>query len=342
MKQPAPTLTPSSPLDTAEREVFERAWSALETVDHPQREDFLSLIGRHVGRSTALAEALQSFPRVFDEQTLGSRRRDLDTLVDLLEQASDADFDLFQPTRAAIVRALVLARLNLWRLLRYLCEEALGPDEGDLQDAVDERLHLCVYEKLTEELLASVCMQTGVDRRLRRLATSDLVSLWDDAASPEVRAFFPLLEATWDARRRMRVSVGTMLGISEMMRLLQAGCAPQFVDYFSRSKLSQDEGMAFQEFLIGVSTEQLHSLEQLMEDQGRCSLSPEEAQQALGLKSRREDGHGGVTAYHFYRERYLQAAARRIRRLPGPKHTAEEYMLLYYLENRAAAAAAAS
>ena len=44
--------------------------------------------------------------------------------------------------------------------------------------------------------------------------------------------------------------------------------------------------------------------------------------------------HESRGTYHFYRERALQAAARRLRRLPGPKHTAEEYMLLYFLETR--------
>ena len=334
-----PELSTSAPLGGEERRVLEATWQAIGASGHEQASEFLDLVGRHLNRSTVLSTALTSFPRVFDERTLGSRRRDLDTLVDLLEHASDADFDLFQPTRASIVRSVVLARLNLWRLLRYLAEEVFDEEQGELQIELDARLHYCVYEKLTEELLAAVCMQSDVDRTLRRLATADLVSLWDDDASEQVRDFFPLLEATWEARRRMRVSVGTMLGISEMMRLLQAGCPPQFVEYFSRSKLSNDEGMAFQEFLIGVSTEQLHSLEQLMEEKGRCSLSPEEAQQALGLQSRREDGHIGVHAYHFHRERYLQAAARRIRMLPGPKHTAEEYMLLYYLENRATAQA---
>jgi len=41
---------------------------------------------------------------------------------------------------------------------------------------------------------------------------------------------------------------------------------------------------------------------------------------------------GAVAAYRFYRVRYLQAAARRIKSLPGPTRTAEEYMMVYYLK----------
>ena len=64
------------------------------------------------------------------------------------------------------------------------------------------------------------------------------------------------------------------------------------------------------------------------------SMTPEEAEEALGLEpTQPEDSGVGVASYHFHRERHLQAAARRLRHLPGPKHTAEEYMLVYFLED---------
>ena len=50
----------------------------------------------------------------------------------------------------------------------------------------------------------------------------------------------------------------------------------------------------------------------------------------------RASGHGGVRAYRFFRERQLQAAARRLRNEPGPRRTAEEYVMLYFLEKECA------
>ena len=175
-----------------------------------------------------------------------------------------------------------------------------------------------------------------MDRSVRAKAVAALAKLWENRLTYRVRDFFPLLEATWEARRRIRVSVGTMLGVSEIFRLLQVGCDPRFVDYFSRPRLTEDERQAFQEFLIGVPTEKITSLSQLMKDEGKTCLSPEEAAEALAFGKPRPERRtsGAVSAYEFFRVRYLEAAARRLKDLPGPRRTAEEYVMIYFLDQQ--------
>ena len=41
--------------------------------------------------------------------------------------------------------------------------------------------------------------------------------------------FFPVLEATWEARARVRVVGGSLMGTSEMFQLLTMGCDERFV-----------------------------------------------------------------------------------------------------------------
>lgn len=340
MHAPALRFGPQSPFSEEERLTMTRAQETLAQGVQPAAGEIVEALGRHVDRVEGVAASLRAFPPVFRESSLGSRRRDLDTLVELYVHASDADLDMVLPTRALLGRALLMARMNAWRLLDYATAEAVPaehPARPLLRREVDRWLHRCVYAKLAEEVLSAISMDAGVERPIRRAAVGHLVSIWDGQPSPEVRAFFPLLEAVWSARRQLRVNLGTMLGFSEMMMLLQAGCDPQFVQYFAQGRRTPDEQQAFQEFLVGVTTEQIHSLEQLMRRTGRTSLSREEAELALGRggASGPVRAHAGVRAYHFYRERYLQAAARRLRDLPGPKHTAEEYMMIYFLEREA-------
>ena len=125
-----------------------------------------------------------------------------------------------------------------------------------------------------------------------------------------------------------------MLGVSEILRLLQAGGDPEFVGHFARKTLTEDEQQAFQEFLIGVSTEKIQSIAQLMEDTGKSSITAEEA----GIPSQDQDGLENqpecLRFYAFFRSRHLQASARRIRQLPGPKRTAEEYVMSYFLKEK--------
>jgi len=328
-----------TPFTERERKALLFFWDRLQVSNHADLDRFQTKCFQHMDRIQSIRLSLELYPCVFEEKQLGRRQRGLSTLVELLANATDADFEMFMPTRATLWRSLTMAHLNFWRFIRYICEET-APDDDELSKIVIERVHTCVYLKLMDELLTSLSMDSSLPLDLRCTAVSSLTSMWDCTPSDNVKRFFPLLRAVWDARRNMMVSVGTMLGISEIMKLLQAGCAPEFVDYFARASMSREEGMAFQEFLIGVTTEQIHDLEVLMAKTGQTAMTDAQADEALGRisessqKEREAQTGIGVLAYQFHRERHLEAAARRLRNLPGPKHTAEEYMLLYFLEER--------
>ncbi|MDA0666538.1 MAG: hypothetical protein O3A95_05945 [Planctomycetota bacterium] len=328
---------PDTPFTERERKALLFFWNRLEASGHADLGRFQAKCFQHMERIHSIRASLELYPRVFEEKRLGRRQRGLGTLVQLLANATDADFEMFMPTRALLWRSLTMAHLNFWRFVRYISEET-APEDAELSKIVSERVHTCVYLKLMDELLTSLSMDSSLPLDLRCTAVSSLTSMWDCTPTDNVKRFFPLLRAVWDARRNMMVSVGTMLGISEIMKLLQAGCAPEFVDYFVRASMSKDEGLAFQEFLIGVTTEQIHDLAEIMAQTGQTALTAAQADEALGRasgssKKKREAQTGvGVLAYQFHRERHLEAAARRLRTLPGPKHTAEEYMLLYFLE----------
>ena len=60
-----------------------------------------------------------------------------------------------------------------------------------------------------------------------------------------------------EARRRVRATLGTLMGTAEMFRLMQEGCDPQFVDYLGRPDCTEDEAAAFREFLFGLFNEEL-------------------------------------------------------------------------------------
>ncbi len=342
MEAPPLVFGPTSPFDPEERRTLEALWEVLAGWEDTRRQQFLQAIQAVISRVDALSSALDHWPPVFSETELGQRRRSLDSLVDLLAGATDASFDMFLPTQALVGRALLMAEMNAWRLLHHVLAQARPGLPGDpaaaLAEEVDRWLHGCVHVKIAEEILGAVTMDAAMERRIRARAMEMLAHIWQNRLTYRVRTFFPLLEATWSARRRIRVSIGTMLGVSEIFRLIQAGCDPQFVEYFSRPLLTRDEREAFQEFLIGVPTEEIHSLEQLMEESGRSSLTPEETA-GVGYRSARPaEDHPGVRAYEFFRERYLQAAARRLKNLPGPKRTAEEYVMIYFLDQETAAA----
>ncbi len=335
MPAPSPPPPEAAALPAEERATLDTVAQAIAASPHPAAGEMVELLSRHRERCAGVAAALACYPKVLEERSLGRRVRSLDTLVDLLAGANDADVEMFLPMRAIVGRTLLMARLNLWRFVRYVLLDALpatSPRRAPLLDEAETFLLRCVHTKLAEEVLSSIGMSSELSEPVRRNAARLLVSVWDAEPSPEVRAFFPLLEAVWNARRQIRVNLGTMLGLSETMMLLQRGCDPRFVHYFVEAGRSRAEALAFQEFLMGIPSEKIESLEQLLEERGGGSLSREETDRLLPRRDEVHGVHPGIESYRLYRERHLQAAARRLRGLPGPKHTAEEYVMIHFLE----------
>ncbi|MDP6850541.1 MAG: hypothetical protein QGH51_05690 [Planctomycetota bacterium] len=327
---------PGTSFDSEEQESLCELATLLGERSNSESQALLESLRENIERVSGLAIALAAFPPIFGEQELGARSRGRDSLVDLLTRADDTSVELYLPTRAIVGRSLVMAELNTWRLASYLLLE-LFPEKHPLSEKIEYWMYSCIYTRLAEDVLQSIAMDTDMERRIRVAAVDYLSKFWESRHLYGARHFFPLLAATWGARRRIRVSVGTLLGVSEIMRLLQSGCDPEFVDYFSRPHLDDDEHEAFQEFLIGVSTEQIQSIAQLMEDTDSSSLSSEEAGVTDQLGAESSQAHECVRFYQFFRSRYLQAAARKLKNLPGPKKTAEEYVMTYFLDRKATA-----
>ncbi len=92
-------------------------------------------------------------------------------------------------------------------------------------------------------------------------------------------------QSTRQARSRVPVTLGTLIGTKEMFALLAEGCDERFVDYLMNDDQCEEEADAFREFLFGSTTETLKKLERRMEEQGRTVIGPDE----LGAEDRVTD-----------------------------------------------------
>lgn len=317
---------PSSPFTADERETIEAIYDQVERSEHPQAQQFAKTIRQQMDSLDWLGQVLAQYPSPLDEQTLGRRQRGLDTLIDSLSQTNPANFEFFLPTRALLGRALDMAESNFYRLLRHVCSEILpGSDGNTLREQATRCLRLCLYTKLVEEVLSDLASDNHLDRSVRGKAVAALAQIWERRLTYRVRDFFPLLEATWEARQRITVTGGTLVGTQEVFELFQAGGDPRFVDYFARSDHSENEVEAFREFLFGTSSEELNRLARQMQDRGVYSITLDNPMAA--------PEHDIATLfYEFFRSRHLLAVARKLADQPGPKRTAEGYVMIYYLD----------
>jgi hypothetical protein len=133
---------------------------------------------------------------------------------------------------------------------------------------------------------------------------------------------------------------------------MSEGCSPEFIQYFSVHADNEDEVAAFREFLFGLSTEELT----VLEEKRRAMEGVVDAKDARAAREQMHVEQRAATAdvaglptgeepvemerprdpatllFSFFMKRHLEATARAIGSLPGPKRTAEEYILLNFLE----------
>jgi hypothetical protein len=154
-----------------------------------------------------------------------------------------------------------------------------------------------------------------------------LAQLWGNRLTWRVHTFFPILAATWEARQRVRVVGGSLVGNCEMFQLLAEGGEAEFVDLLIGQDYGEAEVLAFREFLFGTSSEALERLAERMAKEGISSIE---------LDSRVGDSvrDAGSILFEFFRTRNVLCSARRTALLPGPRHTAEGYVMLAWLARR--------
>ncbi|MCA9250206.1 MAG: hypothetical protein R3E58_07905 [Phycisphaerae bacterium] len=317
---------PNSPFDPDEREMIEAICARLARSTRDEAPNLLAAIRQQIVSLEWFGEITAQYPSPLNDQRLGKRRRGLASLVKSLSKATPANFEFLLPTRTHLGRALVMAEANFYRLLRYVCIDIFEGDDGqDLQESTVAYLRRCLYIKLIEEVLSDIATGGTVDTRTRSRAVAALAQVWERRVTFRVSDFFPILDAAWNARRRITAIGGTLLGTHEMFELFKAGCDPEFVDFFARSDPSDDEVGAFREFLFGATTEDLHAKQKEMEEAGILSTE-------LVDPIASTDPESATVFYEFFRSRHLQAMARRLANIPGPKHTAEAYVMMAYLD----------
>ena len=152
--------------------------------------------------------------------------------------------------------------------------------------------------------------------------------IWDARLEAEIDDFAPLLEAIWDARARVRPVFGTMRGTHEFFALLKEARDHRFLEYFTEHDVPAEELQAFEEFIFGVPYEEITRLRDYLAAAPSECVSAEQARGLLGRRPESWAPSGGPQAlYTSYKQRRLKATYRTLAGAPGPKKTAEEYVM---------------
>lgn len=252
-----------------------------------------------------------------------------EALTDLLCRVPEYDLELHLPTRAVIGQAYLVAKINLFKAVGY----ALADGAPALRARADAEVAESIASKMVEELLVSLVTEPAGERALKGRAAALLFRVWDERLLAEVDDIAPLLAAAWDARNRVRPVLGAMLGAQEVFRLFQEARDERFLDYYTAEVVPDEEMAAFEEFLFGLLHEDIGALRRHLSEARVSCVTPDDARRILGAGRDAwvDEVTGAQALYTSYRRRRMMAASRALTGAPGPKKTAEEYVLAAWL-----------
>lgn len=292
------------------------------------------------GRLMRLSLLLRDYPSLRSQEDLGPYHRDTDSLIDTLCYLDPLELKLRMPSKAVLVESYMLTKAQHLKGL-LLSILGLPPTEQrkSLRSALFFEVSNIIHTYLLYQLLLDVILDEHLDREIKRRSARYLIALWDTcAAQEELSGFFHIIRSLWDARIHIRVRYGTLLGTDELLQLLEAECDPLILEHFTDRDLSEEEAAAFQEFLFGLTYEELVRLRDAMKSQGMRVISSQEVSQVLALPKSNKSHYLGLDqdpheVYRSYKRRRFQARYRLKNGLEGPRRTAEEYLVLWILRD---------
>lgn len=314
--------------DAAERSLVDAALSAIGETNPKQRE----VLEATLARLRKAAELIRDSPSLTSSWDGGTGRSfTSDTLIEQLCRVPDYDLDLHIPTKAVLGQAYLVAKINFLKALGYTLAAVSAPRA--LCERVEREVGQSIYTKLAEELFVSIVTDANVARPVKRGAARFLFRIWEERLLIEVDDFAPVLESAWEARSKLLPVLGTMLGTHEVFRLFQEARDKRFLDYFGGDDVEEEQLLAFEEFLFGLSHEEIGRIRTHMTEQGAAVVSLEEARALLGEAETSWMTHqnGAQALYTSYKKRRVNADHRAITGATGPKKTAEEYVMIAFL-----------
>lgn len=312
--------------DEAERVLVVQALGVVEAGAPAEAE----LLHENLERLAHAADLVRDSPPVMGSWEARRAAASVDgTLLDLLCEVPDWDFDLHVPVRVIFGQAYLIAKINFFKALAYGLDAAAAAEE--LCERVDLELGQSIYSKLAEELFISIATDHQAERRLNVAAARALIRIWEDRLQWEIDDFAPVLESVWRARNKLRPVIGTTLGTHEFFRLLHDCSDTRFLDYFGQD-VPAEQLQAFEEFLFGLGWEQLLALREKMESEKESVVTPAQARELLGRPpSWAPHDDGPQALYTSYKKRRVRAQYRALTSAPGPRKTAEEFVMRSFL-----------
>jgi hypothetical protein len=270
-----------------------------------------------------LGAVVSHFPSIRKNQMVRGELWDEKKLIPFVTAFSPPSRLLHSPIRVTAVRSYLVAKSHAFSLLSILIK-----DRAEYYIRARRVIFSIICTLMIEEVYASCLDDSSLPEPVRFRLANNLVALWDSGVDPRVTEHLPALEALWTARGAAPPNFGTMDGASELTRIL-LDLGDDWHDFLADSLSSDETRFALEEFLFGISYEEILDVRSRLSRFGISAVGADEVRAYLGSSPAyaMADNDDPRMPYDFYILRRDAAQLRRLTNAPGPQKTLEELYL---------------
>lgn len=295
-----------------------------------QSPDKVSNINQSIKNLEALAEAIANFPSLLERSTLTAGVRTPQSLIEsLIANQYDGDSTLHLPSKAAMGKGFLIAKIHTFAALTKLAKNAklAAPVIKEFDDATVSMM----FTLMAEDVYLNLLRDTSLEIEFRRQLATSLIILWEHRSDQNITDIAPVLQSVWKARRTLAPAFGTMVGTSELL-LMSIQMDEKWIKFIKQRLTDPDVSQAMEEFLFGLSYEQILKLRSILKEQGITAIGRDEVSSFLGQHVKTDISLDYRDFYLLYTVRRDNARARKRLQLPGPKKTLEDHFISFVME----------
>lgn len=277
-----------------------------------------------------LSVSISRYPSMHERGYLAGQQRSSETLIDTLCTIGDGERLLALPTKAILGQGFLVAKFHAFAALTMVAVNSCFSD-ADIQELRQATLNI-MFTLMAEDVYLSILDDPNLNPPVRRDVAEALAELWEHRLDQNVTRVAPVLDAVWTVRDQIAPNFGTMIGTSELL-LLSIALDENWQRFISNRLGDQDVASAMEEFLFGLSYEDISLIRKELRTRGLNAIGRDEVPKIVGHKATLSNEDPRIF-YRAYTQRRLNANARKRLAAQGPKKTLEDHYIQFLFEKK--------
>ncbi|MFA6938082.1 MAG: hypothetical protein WCQ67_07605 [Treponema sp.] len=278
-----------------------------------------------------LANAIAQFPSLLERTTMTSSVRTPQELIDsIISYQEEGDTTLHMPSKAILGKGFLVAKIHTFFSMSKLAKNYAHMSDKEVQEYSDETVSM-MFTLMAEDVYLNLIKDKSLSIDFRQQLALSLIILWEHRSDQTIADIAPVLQKVWSARRKLAPAFGTMMGTSELL-LVSIQMDEQWTSFIKKRLGDQEVTQAMEEFLFGLSYEQIQKLRKILREKGITAIGRDEVSSYLGERVKTDISLDYRDFYLLYTVRRDNARARQRLNLPGPKKTLEDHFIRFVME----------